>query len=123
MIGLMIIGLVVLAIGKLKLTRAIVLVGKKARWYGLTLLLTAIPFTLLVGGIIAAVTPAEILNHPLWRRAINYGVLISYMVLLALPFRERTDSNTVQVSQNTPNQASDATSEPAPGTGSSSHQG
>lgn len=89
MIGLIIIGIVVLALGKLKLTRSLVLVGKRARWYGLTLVITAIPFTLIVGGLIGAVTPESVLTHPLWRRVINYGVLIAYLVLLALPFRER----------------------------------
>ena len=89
MILLIIIGIVVLAVGKLRLSRSIVLVGKRARWYGLTLVLTAIPFTLIVGGLIAAVTPEPVLAHPVWRRVINYGLLIAYLVLLALPFHER----------------------------------
>lgn len=93
MIALIIIGLVILSIGKVKLTRSIVLVGRKARWYGLTLVLTAIPFALIVGGLIAAITSPAVLDHPLWRRVINYGVLIAYMVLLALPFRERNKPN------------------------------
>ena len=97
MVLLLIIGLIVLAVGKLKLTRQIVLVGKQARWYGLILALTAIPFSLIIGGAIAAITPDDVLNHPLWRRVINYGLLISYMVLLALPFRERTKSDTAQI--------------------------
>jgi len=89
MIGLIIIGLIVLIMGKLKLTKTITLNGKSARWYGLTLILTALPFALIVGGLIAAITPDAVLSHPLWRRVINYTVLISYMVILALPFRDR----------------------------------
>ena len=46
--GLIVIGLIVLAIGKLKLTPTIVLEGVRARWYGLTLILTAFPFQWLV---------------------------------------------------------------------------
>jgi len=45
---LMMIGLVVCAIGKLKLTPAITLVGRRARWYGITLFATATPFSWLL---------------------------------------------------------------------------
>ena len=89
MILLMIIGIVVMAVGKLRLTRSLVLVGRRARWYGLTLFLTAIPFTLIVATVVAAITPESVLTHPVWRRVINYGLVIAYLVLLALPFRER----------------------------------
>jgi hypothetical protein len=89
MIALLLVGLIVLIVGKLRLTRSIGLTGKRARWYGLTLLLTAIPFTLLVGTAVAAITPESVLTHPLWSRIINYGLVIAYLVLLALPFRER----------------------------------
>lgn len=89
MILLVIIGIVVLAVGKLKLTPSLVLTGKKARWYGLTLMLTAIPFTLVIGNLIAAVIPEALLAHPVGRRIINYSLLIGYLLLLALPFRER----------------------------------
>jgi hypothetical protein len=92
MILLIIIGIVVLAVGKLKVTRTFVLVGKKARLYGLTLVITAIPFTMLVGGAIAAVTPESVLAHPLWRRLLNFGLLTGYLLVLALPFRERAKS-------------------------------
>jgi len=89
MILLMLIGILVMAVGRLRLTRSLVLVGRRARWYGLTLFLTAIPFTLIVATINAAIMPASALVHPAWRRVINYGLVIAYLVLLALPFRER----------------------------------
>lgn len=106
MIAVMIIGLVVLALGKVKVTRAIVLTGKRARWYGLTLFLTAIPGAMIVGGIvslffggiIAAIAPDHGFGHFL-RLAINYGVLITYMVLLALPFLDRTKPETTMISE------------------------
>jgi len=86
---MIIVGIILLAVGKLRLTKSLVLVGKKARWYGLTLVITAIPFTLIVGGLIAAVIPESVLAHPVWYRAINVGVLSVYLVLLARPFCER----------------------------------
>jgi protein-S-isoprenylcysteine O-methyltransferase Ste14 len=89
MILMIMIGVVVLVVGKLKLTRSLVLVGKRARMYGLALIITAIPFALIVGGLIAVMIPESILAHPAWGRIINYTLLISYLVLLALPFRER----------------------------------
>jgi hypothetical protein len=94
MIGMIILGIIVLAMGKLKVTRSIVLVGKRARWYGLTLIISAIPFTLIVGGLIAAVTPESVLANPVLRRFINYGLFIAYVGLLVLPFREREHPET-----------------------------
>ena len=90
MIALILIGLIVLIIGKVRLTRSIRLTGKRARWYGLSLLVTAIPFTLVVGTVVAYITPESVLSSVLWSRVINYGLLISYMILLALPFRQRS---------------------------------
>jgi len=93
MIGLIIIGLIVLIVGEVRLTKAIMLNGKSARWYGLALMLTALPFALIAGRLIAAITPDAVLVHPLWKRVINYTVLIGYMVILALPFRDRKRAN------------------------------
>ena len=86
---LMIIGLVVCAIGKLKLTPTITLVGVRARWYGLTLFATAIPFYWLLRRIFLALIPSEILHNGIWMMAISVVTVIGYIVLLALPFRER----------------------------------
>jgi len=95
MILLIIVGIVVLAVGKLKLTRSIVLTGKKARWFGLMLFVTAVPFSLIVGGLLAVMTPESILANPGLSTAMNYALVIGYIVLLALPFRDRekTDVN------------------------------
>jgi hypothetical protein len=101
MILLIIIGIVVLIVGKLRLTRSLVLVSKRARWYGLTLVITAIPFTLIVGGLVAAVTPESVLTHPVWRRLINYALLIAYLVLLALPFRAHEKPETSKLPETT----------------------
>ena len=106
MIAVMIIGLVVLALGKVKVTREIVLTGKRARWYGFTLFLTAIPgakivgavVNLFFGGIIAAIAPDHGIGIFL-RLAINYSVLIIYMVLLALPFLDRTKPEATTISE------------------------
>jgi hypothetical protein len=100
MIALLLIGLVVLIIGKLRLTRSIRLAGKRARWYGLTLFVTAIPFALLIGALVRSITPEAVLINPLWGRVINYGIAITYLVLLALPFRERNNVSNESKSSN-----------------------
>jgi len=92
MILLLLIGIVVMAVGKLRLTRSLVLVGRRARWYGLTLFLTAIPFAMIVATVAPAVASESVLMHPVWSRVINYGLVIAYLVLLAIPFRERTQN-------------------------------
>jgi hypothetical protein len=86
---LMIIGLVVCAIGKLKLTPTITLEGVRARWYGLTLFITAIPFYWLVRQLYLLVLPSQILHDKNWTMVIGIVTVIGYIVLLALPFRAR----------------------------------
>ena len=87
--GLIIIGLVVLAIGKLKLTPQIILEGVRARWYGLTLVVTAIPFQWLMQHLFLLVLPSQILQDRIWLMVLSIVTVIGYVVLLALPFRER----------------------------------
>lgn len=99
MLLLIIIGIVLLAVGKLKLTRSIVLTGKRARLYGLTLVITAVPYGLIVGGIIAAVAPEAILANPGLRIAMNYALVITYLVLMALPFRDRANPDDIELPQ------------------------
>lgn len=99
MLLMIIVGIVVLIAGKLKLTRSISLSGRRARWYGATLILTAIPFTLLFGGLLAVLLPESVLGHPVYRRVLNYAVLIGYLVLLALPFRTPPDTGHEQQPQ------------------------
>jgi hypothetical protein len=89
MYGLMIIGLVVCAIGKLKLTPTITLEGVRARWYGLTLFATATPFYWLMRQLYLLALPSRILHDRIWLMAISTVTVIGYIVLLALPFRER----------------------------------
>jgi hypothetical protein len=76
MLILIVVGIVVLAVGKLKLTRSIVLTGKRARWYGLTLLVTAIPFSIGVGSFLAPMIPESILAVPGIPTAIDYALVI-----------------------------------------------
>ena len=84
----MVIGLIVLAIGKLKLTPTITLDGVRARWYGLTLILTAFPFQWVVRqGFLAL--PSQIAQDGMWGMVISVLAVIGYAVLVALPFRER----------------------------------
>jgi len=84
---LMIIGLVVCAIGKLKLTPTITLEGVRARWYGLTLFVTAIPFYWLLRRLFLMLIPSQILHDQIWMMVISIVTVIGYIVLLALPFR------------------------------------
>jgi hypothetical protein len=86
---LMVIGLVVCAIGRLKLTPSITLEGIGARWYGLILFATAIPFYWLMTHLYLLVLPRRILHDSVWLMLISIVTVISYVVLLALPFRER----------------------------------
>src|SRR5712664_1666301 len=64
--GLILIGLIVLAIGKLKLTPTITLQGVRARWYGLTLVVTAFPFQWLMQHLFPLVLPSQILQDRIW---------------------------------------------------------
>ena len=89
MYALMIIGLVVCATGKLRLTPAITLRGVRARWYGLTLFATAIPFFWLMRQLYSLALPNQILHDRIWSMMIPIVTVIGYVVLLALPFRER----------------------------------
>jgi hypothetical protein len=86
---LMFIGLVVCAIGKLKLTPTITLEGVRARWYGLTLFVTAIPFYWLVRQLYLLALPSQIMHDKNWMMVIGIVTVIGYIVLLALPFRAR----------------------------------
>ena len=86
---LMVIGLVVCAIGKLKLTRAITLEGMRARWYGVALFVTAIPFYWLAKHLFVLVLPRQVLGDRSCMMLIAPVTIISYVILLALPFRER----------------------------------
>jgi hypothetical protein len=85
----MVIGLVVCAIGKLKLTPTITLEGVRARWYGLTLFATAIPFYWLMRQLYLLVLPSQILHDRIWLMMISIVTVIGFVVLLALPFRGR----------------------------------
>ena len=86
--ALILIGLIVLAIGKLKITPTITLEGVRARWYGLTLLVTAFPFQWLVQqGFLSL--PSQIVHNQIWGIVIPILAVIAYVVLLALPFRAR----------------------------------
>jgi len=89
MYALVIIGLVVCATGKLRLTRTITLEGVRARWYGLTLFATAIPFFWLMRQLYSLALPNQILHDRIWSMVISIVTVIGYVVLLALPFRER----------------------------------
>jgi hypothetical protein len=84
---LMIIGLVVCAIGKLKLTPTITLEGVRARWYGLTLVVTSIPYYWVSRYIFLLLLPSQVIHNQLFMSAIAIVTVIGYMVLLALPFR------------------------------------
>jgi hypothetical protein len=86
---LMIIGLVVCAIGKLKLTPTITLEGVRARWYGLALFITAIPYYWLARYLFLMLLPSQVLHDQLFMSVIAIVTVIGYVVLLALPFRER----------------------------------
>jgi hypothetical protein len=88
MYGLMIIGLVVCAIGKLKLTPTITLVGIRARWYGITLFISAVPVSWVLRQLLLLL-PSQILQNQLCISGISITAVICYIVLLALPFRER----------------------------------
>ena len=116
MIAVMIIGLVVLVLGKVKVTRGIVLTGKRARWYGLTLFLTAIPGALIVGAVvgrvIGVIAPDLIPGNHFLRLVINYGILITYMVLLALPFRDHAKTETTASSEKNAEPSAPAPTEP-----------
>jgi hypothetical protein len=93
MLLLIIVGIGVLAVGKLKLTRSIVLTGQRARWYGLMLVVTAIFFGLGAGSFLAQIVPEYILRNPGLRTTIDYALVIGYIVLLALLFREHGESD------------------------------
>ena len=86
---LLIIGIVVCVIGKLKLTPTITLEGVRARWYGLTLLLTAIPFDWLIKQLFYLLVRSQIFTERNQIGTVCFIAAMIYLVLLALPFRAR----------------------------------
>jgi hypothetical protein len=86
MIALLIVGVVVYCAGDLRVTRSVRLEGKRARQYGVTLMLTALPLELLVRYLLGLVLPQSVRDHPVWPWAITYTILVACLVLLILPF-------------------------------------
>lgn len=89
MLGLLVIGAVILIVGKVKLTKSIVLVGKPARSYAKLLMVSSIPFQIFVAPLVTKVTPLEILLDPIWSRVLNYGLIIVFLLLLVIPYRKQ----------------------------------
>ena len=90
MILIVIIALYVLISGKFRITRSFSVTGKRARWYGATLLVALVPAVMLIRSILPLIFPEAFLIDPVWSRMLNAAFLFAYMFLLALPFRDRS---------------------------------
>lgn len=90
MILIVIISFYVLISGRFRITRSFSVTGKRARYYGATLLVALVPAVMLIRNILPHIVPEAFLVDPVWSRLLNAAFLFAYMFLLALPFRDRS---------------------------------
>ena len=88
MILMIIVGIYALAAGKIRFTRTFQLTGQRARSYGLTLLVLAIPATLGVNLVVRPMLPAIILSNRAVLSIVNVIFLAAVMFGLAVLFRD-----------------------------------
>lgn len=88
--GLLIIaGLYAIIVGRITLTRHLHLVGRKARIYGVLLIVLFIPFRLFVAIIIGLIVPKSELTNIYINHGLSLALSIIFVLLLTLPFREK----------------------------------
>ncbi len=85
MVFLILIGIILLFVKRVRITDSLVLSGNRAHGYGLALAVTAFPFSMLLDRL----TPEALLAHPIGSYAITACLYIAYVIVLALPFRDR----------------------------------
>ncbi len=91
MVILALAGLWALAFGRIRITSSLSLEGRRARFYGLALLVAALVYGLLggvVAGVIAGLAPALAANEVLGMVA-RVGILIAIIVGLVPLFRDK----------------------------------
>ncbi len=89
MVLLMLFGLWVIITGKVIITKNISFAGKKARIYGLLLIALSVPWSVVVSYLLQLVLPASLLVNSYVEIIINAILIILFVVLLAIPFREQ----------------------------------
>lgn len=89
MLFLLMLGLYMILVKKLVITRNFSLHNEAARNYGIALLIATIPLTIVFNYILHTVLPQGILAVPLYRGIVNALILFAIGIGLALPFREK----------------------------------
>jgi len=99
MILMMIVGIYALAAAKIRFTRDFQLTGKRARSYGATLIVLAIPATIGVNLVVRPLLPSVVLSNRVILSIVNVLFLAVVMFGLAFVFRDREMPQAAQSSQ------------------------
>lgn len=96
MILLILVGIVVLVVGKVSITRSFRLTGRRARLYGVALIALAIPLTVLFRWVAPPLLSAIHLDNAVGYRIANFVFLASVLIVPALGFKSMEPSNKSQ---------------------------
>lgn len=82
-------GLYAIIFKKLSLTRNLSLVEKKARIYGISLILLFIPYRIITSIIISFIVPAAVLTNVYVKHGLGLILSLIFIFLLVIPFKEK----------------------------------
>jgi hypothetical protein len=88
MVLMILAGIYAMAVGHIAVSRTISLKGRYARIYGLVLVLAAVPTSLALSFLVAALFPASTPVNDVYRMIINVVCLAAIIVVLTLPFQK-----------------------------------
>ena len=88
MVLMILAGIYAMAVGHIAVSRKITLKGRYARLYGLVLVVAAIPTSLVLSLLFAALFPTSTPVNDVYRMIINAVCLVAIIVVLTLPFQK-----------------------------------
>ena len=89
MVLLIIAGLFALIFGKIGITKEFHLVGKKARIYGVLLMVLAVPYSYVITKVLVYLLPASLLFSSYSKPIIDLILGLAIVIGLAIPFKEK----------------------------------
>lgn len=91
MILMMLAGLYALIAGRIAVSRTLALKGRHARIYGVVLLVSAIPVSVALSVLVAAVLPAGVLANDTLALVINLAAVVAVVLGITVPFQRWQD--------------------------------
>ena len=82
-------GLYAIIFKKITLTKNLSLVGKKARVYGIFLILLFIPYRIITAIIMSLIVPASVLTNVYVKHSLGLILSLIFIFLLVIPFKEK----------------------------------